>query len=57
MSPLRALMKDQVDGAPSWFNIAALKSDTPERQREALMAQLEGRAELKLKCVPCACIS
>ena len=57
VSPLRALMKDQVDGAPTWFNIAALQSGTPDLKRQAIYAQLEGSAELTLKRVPCACVS
>ena len=57
VSPLRALMKDQVDGAPRCINIAAFQSDTPELERQAVLAQLEGRRQLNLKCVPCARIS
>ena len=57
VSPLRALMKDQVDGAPTGFNIKALQSGTPDVERQAIYAQLEGNAALTLKCVPCACVS
>ena len=49
VSPLRALMKDQVDNAR--LPVAALTSETPERQKQLLYAQLEGHVPLALKCL------
>lgn len=49
VSPLRALMKDQVDNAP--LPVAALTSDTGEGLKERLYAQLEGKVPLGIKCL------
>jgi superfamily II DNA helicase RecQ len=49
VSPLRALMKDQVDNAP--LPVAALTSDTGEALKQRLFAQLEGHAPLGIKCL------
>jgi bloom syndrome protein len=49
ISPLRALMKDQVDHA--CVPTMALVSDTPEGDKQRLYAQLDGHAPLTLKCL------
>ena len=51
MSPLRALISDQVKNARPLVPSAALTSDTPEALRQRLYAQLEGATRLELKCL------